>query len=56
MHTESGFQPSLAFLDSYFEYRAECEAINMTPASCHEYYCKTRHFNKILRDKQTNHV
>ena len=45
MHTNSGFTPSTAFLEDYFEYRAESEAIGIEPISCEEYY-KTPSFLK----------
>ena len=38
MHTNSGFTPSTAFLDEYFEYRAECEKEGRTPLECEDYY------------------
>lgn len=38
MHTNSGFTPSLAFLDDYFEYREECKQKGTEPLSCEEYY------------------
>lgn len=38
MHTNSGFTPSSAFLDDYFEYRAECKIAGTIPLECEEYY------------------
>ncbi len=38
MHTNSGFTPSIAFLDKYFEYRAKCEAGGIEPIECQQYY------------------
>ena len=33
-----GFWPSKAFLDDYFEYRAECKASGVAPLECRAYY------------------
>jgi hypothetical protein len=38
MHTESGFQPSYAFMKKYFKYRQQCEAENKMPLDCESYY------------------
>jgi len=38
MSTNSGFWPSGAFLETYFEYRKECETEGKKPLSCEEYY------------------
>lgn len=38
MHTNSGFTPSLSFLDKYFQYKAKCEVNGNTPLTCEEYY------------------
>lgn len=49
MHTNSGFTPSSAYLDSYFEYRARCEAVNITPATCKEYYYdREGHYDELI--------
>lgn len=50
MHTDSGFTPSLAFLDDYFEYRAECEAAGIPPAKCEEYYHNKRDCKQQLKE------
>lgn len=52
MHTDSGFTPSSAYLDSYFEYRKECEDVGIEPAECKEYYYNQRTYNNILKEKQ----
>lgn len=51
MHTESGFTPSIAFLDKYFVYREECERAGLIPAECEEYYTEGNKCNNILRSK-----
>lgn len=38
MHTNSGFQPSVAFLEKYFKYRQQCEVENKMPLDCESYY------------------
>ncbi len=39
MHTNSGFTPSIAFLDEdYFPYREKCKAKGVEPMSCEDYY------------------
>lgn len=50
MHTNSGFWPSSAFLDHYFEYRAECKAAKIEPAQCEYYYRNGRECDNILRE------
>jgi hypothetical protein len=54
MHTNRGFTPSLAFLDVYWEYRAECESANIIPAACEDYYRNGKEFNRILIEAQQN--
>jgi len=49
MHTNSGFTPSLAFLDDYFEYRGECEAVKIEPIGCEEYYRDKGEAKEALR-------
>ena len=38
MHTESGFWPSLAFLNKYWKYVEACQAKGIQPMECEEYY------------------
>ena len=38
MHTESGFTPSVSFLEKYFKYREGCEKENVKPVDCEAYY------------------
>jgi hypothetical protein len=38
MHTDSGFWPSLAFIEEYEEYEEECKKNNVTPLLMREYY------------------
>jgi hypothetical protein len=52
MHTESGFTPSLSYLDEYFKYRALCEIAGIEPAECKEYYYNSREHNQTLREAQ----
>lgn len=37
-HTNSGFTPSVAFMETYFEYREECKNENIEPLSAQQYY------------------
>ena len=48
MHTNSGFTPSMTFLNDYFEYRAKSEAIGREPISCEEYYNTHKFLRKEL--------
>ena len=41
MHTNSGFQPSVTFLEEYFIYRQQCEGENKMPLDCESYYFST---------------
>lgn len=53
MHTDSGFWPSSSYLNKYFKYREECEAVNIEPATCEEYYynCMGVHnYDKLVRE------
>lgn len=56
MHTESGFTPSIAFLDKYFKYREQCEAAGIEPAGCEEYYNNRQKHNEILKTEVMNKV
>lgn len=38
MHTDNGFVPSNSFLDKYFTYRQQSEAMGIEPIECEEYY------------------
>jgi len=48
MHTESGFTPSVKFLDRYFEYRERCEAKGIDAADCEYYYNNRWQCNEVL--------
>lgn len=37
-HTNSGFTPSVAFMERYFEYKEECIKNNLIPLTAREYY------------------
>jgi hypothetical protein len=51
MHTESGFTPSISFLDKYFNYRERAEAAGIEPHECEFYY---HNKNKCEDQLQTN--
>lgn len=38
MHTDSGFTPSILFLNKYFAYLESCENLGTIPLSCEDYY------------------
>ncbi len=50
MHTNSGFTPSVAFLETYFEYREECMQKNIEPKSCEYYYNNQTECNNQLNN------
>lgn len=52
MHTGSGFWPSSSFLDRYFKYRGNCEAMGIKPAECEEYYRNSRDYDEQLRNSK----
>ncbi len=52
MHTESGFTPSMVFLDKYFNYRNKCEVAGITPADCEDYYHNQRMYNEKLKNNE----
>jgi hypothetical protein len=56
MHTNNGFTPSHTFLESYFNYRAKCEAIKLKPAECEDYYTNKAYHNNILNTKNKTNV
>lgn len=56
MHTNSGFWPSSAFLDSYFEYKEECERYGVIPAECEDYYHNSSSHDKVIREAKQNRL
>lgn len=48
MHTDSGFTPSIAFLNKYFEYREQSEKLGHIPVDCETYYHTPNTFRKEL--------
>ncbi len=50
MHTESGFTPSVSFLEKYWRYREQCEVAGIAPAECEDYYRNKDKHDEQLRE------